>query len=266
MDHRTFQQLAAGDTLEDLGALERLMFAVHARVCLPCRELRSELDTLAGDLSLMAPARRPPAALQASIMAAIGAGAAAAPVSYAAAGAEGIASGSPGIVRRWQLVSAFAAATAVVLAVVAVGLGLMTTQLEHQLAQSLAALDQANAHLEAQTAAVTVALDPAHVTAPLEVEPMAAGASAFVVYRPGTDDSYLMAMDLPPTPADHVYQLWFADASGVHALGTFPFDGEGTFVAPFGITLDGATATMITLERTGGARGTPGPQVLFGEL
>lgn len=266
MDHRAFQQLAAGDTLEDLGPLERVTFAVHARVCRPCRELRGELDALAGDLSLLAPVRRPPAALEASIMAAVGTGAAAAPASYGAAGEAGIASDSPGIVRRWQLVTAFGVATAAVFAIIAVGLGLTSTQLEQELTQSIAALDRANAQLEAQTAAVTVALDPAHITTPLEVEPMAAGASAFVVYRPGTDDSYLMAMDLPPTPIDHVYQLWFADAAGVHALGTFAFDGEGTLVVPFGIALDDATATMITLEPTGGARGTPGPQILFGEL
>ena len=31
-----------------------------------------------------------------------------------------------------------------------------------------------------------------------------------------------MAANLPPTPAGHVYQLWYADTAGVHPLGTTP--------------------------------------------
>ena len=35
----------------------------------------------------------------------------------------------------------------------------------------------------------------------------------------------MISRTLPPTPAGQVYQLWFADAAGVHPLGTFTFDG-----------------------------------------
>jgi hypothetical protein len=87
-----------------------------------------------------------------------------------------------------------------------------------------------------------------------------------VVYVPGTDEAWLVAHGLPATPADHGYQLWFADAAGVHGLGTYSFSGEGTFVAPFAVDLASSKAAMVTLEPVGGAVGDPGPQVVFGEL
>jgi hypothetical protein len=75
-----------------------------------------------------------------------------------------------------------------------------------------------------------------------------------------------MARNLPATPSGHGYQLWYADAAGVHPLQTVSFDGSGTFVAPIGVDLADSTAVMITLEESGGALGAPGPQVVFGEL
>jgi hypothetical protein len=75
-----------------------------------------------------------------------------------------------------------------------------------------------------------------------------------------------MAGQLPAPPAGNVYQLWSADASGVHALATFTCDPSLSCLAPFGTDLSGATAAMITLEPAGGAQGEPGPQVAFGEL
>ena len=70
----------------------------------------------------------------------------------------------------------------------------------------------------------------------------------------------------PPRPRARCISSWSADTAGVHPLGTFTFDGEGTFVAPFGVDLSKAAAAMITIEPTGGATGEPGPQVVFGEL
>lgn len=265
MDHRDLQQLAAGDALGDIGLLERVTLAAHRRTCSSCRELRDDLEQVTGDLGLLAPARRPPMALQGSVMAAINASAASGRV----AGSTDAASrhdAAGGEVRRWQLLGGAAATTAAVLAIVAVGLGVTTARLERDLEQSVAALEGANARLTAQSAAVTIALDPGHVTVTLEAEPMAAGATAYVVYRPGSTAGYLMAMGLPPTPSGHVYQLWYADAAGVHALGTFSYDGEGALVASFGVSLDAATAAMVTLEPAGGATGQPGPEVVFGEL
>jgi hypothetical protein len=111
-----------------------------------------------------------------------------------------------------------------------------------------------------------VVLAPDHATASLAPEPMAAGAEVYVVYRPGTAEAWLMAGNLPATPSGKVYQLWSADTAGVHPLTTFTCDGTHACLAPFGIDLAAAKATMITLEADGGAQGEPGPQVAFGEL
>lgn len=262
MDHRDLQQLAAGEALEDVGRLERVVFAVHRRTCASCRTLRADLDRVTFDLSLIAPARRPPVALQGSVVAAIRA-TAPAPGAQASTGSDAAIGAA---VQRWQVLGGAAMGVAAVLAIVAAGLGVTTVRLEQDLQRSVAALEEASSQLTAQAAAVTVALDPAHVTVALETEPLAAGAAAFVVYRPGSADGYLMATDLPPTAAGQVYQLWIADAAGVHPLGTFTHDGGGAFVAPFGVPLDAATAAMITLEPSGGATGQPGPEVVFGEL
>lgn len=115
-------------------------------------------------------------------------------------------------------------------------------------------------------AAIAVLANPAHVVAPLTPEDPAAGIAAMAVYVPDSTESYVMAIGLAPTPAGEVYQLWSADTAGVHPLGTFTYDGEGAFVAPFGVDLSKAAAAMITIEPTGGATGEPGPQVVFGEL
>ena len=113
---------------------------------------------------------------------------------------------------------------------------------------------------------MAAAMNPEHVTVALESEPLAAGASAVVVFVPGTDSSYVVAQNLPATPSGHGYQLWYADEAGVHPLQTVPYDGNGAFVAPLDVDLASSTAVMITLEESGGAQGEPGEQVVFGEL
>ena len=113
---------------------------------------------------------------------------------------------------------------------------------------------------------MTVAMNPTHVTVALHGEAIAPAAEAAVMFVPGNDTSYVVARNLPATPSGHGYQLWYADAAGVHPLQTVSFDGNGTFVAPVGVDLADSSAVMITLEESGGAQGEPGPQVVFGEL
>ena len=68
------------------------------------------------------------------------------------------------------------------------------------------------------------------------------------------------------TPAGSVYELWAADATGVHPGPTFTCAGTGPCLASFGMDLAGKTAAMITLEPAGGAESQPGPQLVFGQL
>jgi hypothetical protein len=253
-DHADARLLAAGSALDDLDPSERRAYEAHVLGCGSCRSLSWDLDDVLGDLALLAPARRPPDALRRGIMDALRVEPSADIVELRRS------------TRRLRTVSLGAVGLAAALAVVAVGIGARTVELSDAVAANTAALAAAEARLGHQAAAMALVADPAHVTASLHAESLAPTATAVVLYRPGTTDSYLMADRLPATPAGSVYQLWYADAAGVHALGTFTHDGRGPLVVPFGVDLGASAATMVTLEPVGGARGEPGPQVVFGEL
>ena len=151
-------------------------------------------------------------------------------------------------------------------AIAAAGFGARSIALQGDLDRAGTEVAALEARLAGSGAVMAAAMDPGHVTVALHAEPMAPAAAAMVTYVPGTSRAYLVADHLPATPAGHGYQLWYADAAGVHPLQTVPFDGDGAFVAPLGVDLSGAAAVMITLEDEGGATGEPGPQVIFGEI
>ena len=232
-----------------------------------------------GDLALVATPRRPPASLGAAIMTGLGGTLATAPRPLALVDGGAVArperarvgatrTGSTWTARLDRVAAdgRLLAAIAAVLVVSTLALGawgLSTrTQLDRTAAEATRARDLADA--EAGAMAVAMAVD--HRAAALTPEALAPSARASVVYRPGLPEAYLVASGLPATPAGHVYQLWVADAAGVHGLATYHFDGNGPFIAPVGLDLAGRTAVMVTLEPEGGATGEPGPQVVFGTL
>lgn len=266
MDHAALHELAAGGALDDLESDEQRELERHLATCAGCRRLSSDLDDVVGELALAAPMLYPPADLRGNVLAALrdpaGAHLTLVPDAPRPARAHRSArSETVGRIARWGSLAA-----AAVFAIVAVGLAAQNQRLDGEVAAANAALAEAQVQLLARQAAVAVAADPGHVTVGLHAEPVAPAASAVVMFRPGTTEAYLLANHLPATPAGQVYQLWFADAAGVHALGTFHHDGEGPFVAPFGVDLASSAAAMVTLEPEGGAVGDPGPQVVFGEF
>ena len=277
MDHAALRQLTAGAVLDDLDPAEREALDRHLASCPECRLLTRQLDDVLGDLALLAPEIAPPPALLGQVLTAMREPTR---IHLAASGAAALSSGRSGriaappsfgaepasVVRSPRLAVLGSVALAAALGVVAVGLGARTVQLTDDLAEARAAVVAAESRVAARDAVMAVVADPGHVTALLHAEPLAPTADPVVVFRPGTEDAYLMATDLPPTPPGQVYQLWYADAAGVHALGTFHHDGSGAFVAPFEVDLAASTAAMVTLEPEGGAQGDPGPQVIFGEL
>jgi hypothetical protein len=260
MDHRTYRELAAGDALDDLSGGERLRFRLHARWCGACAALRRDLDDTIAMLSLTPVQRPAPDALRAAVLRSI------------ASGSSASTSGAPEVVVLRRQAGRLRAATfatasiAALLAVAVIGLGIRTVSLSDRLATSDADAGALAARVAVQEDAMAVALDPHHATASLDALPAAAGASASVVYAPGSRDAFLVAQHLPATPTGHVYQLWFADDAGVHPLGTFTSDGSGVLVVSFGTDLAGKKAAMVTLEPDGGATGAPGPEMLFGTL
>jgi hypothetical protein len=267
--------LAAGAVLGDLTPDEQAEYDAHRATCIPCRTIEVELDLVLADLALAVPDRVPPPDLLAGIRAAIAEDAGAARQT-----SSGAAERSPRAVpapaapasiesarlRRSQRLVAASLGLAAVLGIVAVGLGVRTTGLQQDLEAASSRVASLESTLASSGSAMTVAMNPSHVTVALHAEPVAPAAEAAVMFLPGSTSSWIVAKNLPPTPEGHGYQLWYADAEGVHGLQTVAFDGEGAFMAPIDADLAEAAAVMITLEPTGGATGEPGPQVVFGEL
>ncbi|MDR3544455.1 MAG: anti-sigma factor [Candidatus Limnocylindrales bacterium] len=281
MDHRVFRELAAGAALDDLEPTETATLAGHLATCATCRRDSIALADVAGLVALAAPARRPPETLRGSVLAAIAAadqpaaprprlvagpsvtGRPDAPVDLAtAAGAARLRASA----RRWRAAGIIAIAASVVLALASGSLIVQNRALDGQLSTAAAERDAAVARLAESSAAMTVVLAPDHETAALQPESLAPSAVAYVVYRPGQKDAWLMATGLPATPSGSVYELWAADATGVHAGPTFTCAASGPCLAQFGMDLRGMSAAMVTLEPAGGAVTEPGPQLVFGNL
>lgn len=255
MDHGPFRELAAGAALGDLTTGERLSFRVHAALCAECAAVERDLDGTLAMLSV-APRQRPaPDGLRAAVLA-----------SVAGIGPTADVDRLRRENRRLRVLTTVGIGAAAVLAIAVVGAGARTATLSDEIASTNASLAAMSARVSDGEAAMAVSLAPGHLSARLGALPSAADAEAVVVYRPGSTDAYLVARGVPATPAGRVYQLWVADDAGVHALGTFSYDGTGVLVVPFGTDLAGKTAAMLTLEPAGGATGAPGPELLFGEL
>jgi len=277
MNHPAFRELAAGAALEDLEPGEAAVLADHLATCESCRRDAVELADVVALVALAAPARRPPASLKRDVMTAIaGADAQPAPAAAGRSGTPARAAQEPidfaaaaaarASARRWRGAGIVGLAAAVVLAVATGALFLDKRDLDGRLATTITQLDAAVARLATDSSAMAVVLAPDHATAVLRPEALAPQAVAYVVYRPGTPEAWLMASGLPATPVGSVYQLWAADASGVHAGPTFTCEAAGPCLVSFGMDLGGKVAAMVTLETIGGAVASPGPQVVFGNL
>ena len=273
--------LAAGAALEDLEPAEAEAWGVHRAGCAECRNLEGDLASVLVDLALAVPERIPPPDLLDAVRRAIGAGAAGAgapvlPSMPAAAGTAAAGTAAPvslddARARREARRGARGPKLAILgmaaaLAIAAVGLGARSIALQGDLDRIGTLVAGLQARLSGSDTVITAAMDPGHVAVALHAEPLAPAAAATVMFVPGTSRAYLVAEGLPATPSGQGYQLWYADAAGVHPLQTVPFDGNGAFVAPLGVDLSAAGAVMITLEDAGGATGDPGPQVVFGQL
>jgi hypothetical protein len=267
--------LTAGAVLDDLEPDERVAYESHRASCASCRSLEVELEHVMLDLALAVPDRLPPPDLLSAVRAAIASEIAAGDPGGAASPAlsepkvvslserRSRSSSSPW---RSRMPLAASLGLAAALGIVAVGLGARGMDLQRQVDMSgarVASLEQALAGVDG---AMTVAIDPGHVSVPLEAEAQAPAAQAAVVYVPGSSASWIVARDLPATRPGSAYQLWYADEAGVHGLQALAYDGTGMFVAPIDADLGHASAVMVTLEPAGGATGEPGPQVVFGEL
>ena len=99
-----------------------------------------------------------------------------------------------------------------------------------------------------------------------------AQARGVMVVPVGGNAPLLAALDLPPLPTDHVYQVWLIVRGRVYSAGTFKVDSTGYAQTRISLpmtpmreiyTID---AVVITVERAGGSPGPTGESVLRGDL
>lgn len=277
--HEAELLLAAGAALDDLAPDERAAYDAHRQGCRVCAVAADELELVLADLALTVAERIPPADLFAGIRLAIAAERAGpgeatpqdAPPARADVDPATAAQPTARVIpfdraraSRRPTLTTLAVAAAV--ALVAVGLGARSLGLQADLDRSQAQVSLLRDQVAAQGGVMAAAMVPGRVTVALHAEPLAPAAAATVVFVPGTEDAWIVADNLPATPAGRAYQLWHADSTGVHPLQWMPYDASGPFVAPLGVALAAGDAVMITLEDAGGAAGDPGPQVVFGEI
>jgi len=277
IDHDAEGLLVAGAALGDLDPFERAALEPHRVTCASCRALEADLDGVLADLALLPEPIAPPAFLLAGIRRGIsGVGGSPAPGTAGdprtppairpgpGRGTAPVIPISAARTQRPPFVVAVGIAAALALAVA--GLGVRSVSLQHDLDQSSAQLEALRTKAGSEAGVVGTALRTGQVTVRLTAQALAPDAAAAVMYVPGTTDAWVVADRLPATPVGRGYELWYADAAGVHGLATVAFDGTGPFIAPLGVDLALGKAVMITLEDAGGATGDPGPQVVFGAL
>jgi hypothetical protein len=266
------QLLAAGAAVGDLDAAESATWASHRSECGGCRRLEGDLALVLVDLALVVPERVPPPDLLDAVRRSIRAGEGAPVDAAASADAVGTVPVPIDEARarrtarqgtRGQRLAILGIAASLALAV---GLGARSLALQRDIDQAGAMVAGLETRLAGQDAVIAAAMDPGRVAVALHAEALAPAAVATVMFVPGAGPAYLVADRLPATPSGQVYQLWYADAGGVHPLQAVTFDGKGAFIAPLEVDLSTADAVMITLEDAGGVIGDPGPQVVFGEL
>jgi len=255
------EQFAEDLALYALGALddaERQKLEEHLEACASCRR---ELELLRGDLSLLAlttAGAKPPARARQRLMSAI-------------AAEPRLPVGAPAPERRqrsWWTASGWSAlGWAVAVALVLVGIGLLwqNSTLHQNLASLRAQLADQGSKLEQANQTVATLLDPEAI----KIELVAVGNKpqprGKAIYQRRNRNLIFFASNLPPLPAEKIYELWLFPANGGApiAAGLFKPDARGsaTVVNPPLPEAVEAKNFAVTLEPESGShespRGTP---------
>jgi anti-sigma-K factor RskA len=268
----THEQIAEDLALYALGSLEgaeRQALEKHLEGCASCRR---ELELLRGDcsrLALSAAGPKPPARARQRLMSAIAneprlSGAGAAPASERAQPSE--------ISPPWRTNFGRAAlgwVVAVALALVCFGLLWQNSTLQRDVAslraQFQAQLDDQGSKLEQANEVVATLLDPEAT----KIELVAVGNKpqprGKAIYQRRNRNLIFFASNLPPLPAERIYELWLFPAHGGApiAAGLFKPDAWGSATVVNPPLPEGVEATnfAVTLEPESGShespRGTP---------
>jgi len=256
--HEQFAEDLALHALGSLDGSERDALQKHLEECASCR---SELELLRGDLSLLAltaAGPKPPARARERLMSAI---AREPRLPMAASASEPkqrswwASFGWPGL--RW--------ASAVALVLVGIGLLWQNSTLLRNLASERARFTDQESKLRQANEVVATLLDPDAT----RIELVAAGNKpqprGKAIYQRRTRNLIFFASNLPPLPAEKIYELWLFPANGGPPIpaGLFKPDARGSATVvnpplPQGVE---AKNFVVTLEPDSGShespRGTP---------
>ena len=226
MDRRTVTHDEAlddlpGYLLDDLEPERLAALETHLAGCPACRLEHDQLALLLGELGTLAPPVAPPPALRARLLAALDSGEPAlspAPVVSSPAPdrrAVGAAGAAPRLIRLSRR-PLLAVAAVLLLALVP------SLVLYRDLAQTRARLGSA----EAQTEQVREVLSRPAASIPLVADSATDAYGTLYIGESGRD-AVMLVDELPPTPADHVYQVWLVQGGVRTSAGLFTVNQEG---------------------------------------
>lgn len=234
---------AGAYVLDALEPEERVSFESHLRTCESCRLEVAELRAVVDVLPLAVDTVEPPSALKGRIIDAITDEGQARPVLTALPG------GVPARERvRRPRITRFEAALGLVAAVIIAGLGIWNAQLQNQInGQKNGVAYQQNINRAILSgAAVTQLAATTH-----------SSAQAALVQPKNGGSPYLIVGNLPPTPSNKVYELWYMRGSSPTGVKVFTYSGSEAVVVPLTKPTTSYTNAAITLER--GPNGSPKP-------
>ena len=261
-DHDVFREQAALYALGALEDSERAAFEVHAFSCAECTAEVRSLLSVAGVLAQTVPQYDPPPGLRDRVLKS----------QAAVSRTEPPAKRSDWALAPW-LSAAAALAIAVGLGAYAASLRTRVAGLEGQLREALVRIDASEQQTVAARRLVASLQTPlAVLTAPdvkrfdLKGEQAAPQAAARAFWSRARGLVFT-GSQLPPLPADKIYQLWVLTAQPAPiSAGLLMPDQNGFVTTSFDTpsTIPEPVAVAVTLERTGGVPSPTGAMYLRG--
>jgi anti-sigma-K factor RskA len=257
-EHEQFAEDLALYALGALDGVERQTLEKHLEGCASCRR---ELELLRGDASLLALSTagpKPPARSRQRLMAAIA----------AEPHMPVVVSASERPKYSWRSAFGWPAVrwgAAVALVVVCIGLMRQNSTLQQHVDSLRAQFADRGIKLEEANQTVATLLDPEAT----KIELVAAGSKpqprGKAIYRQRNRNLIFFASNLPPLPAEKIYELWLfpADGGAPIAAGLFKPDARGSATVVNPPLPEGVAAKnfVVTLEPESGSheapRGTP---------
>ncbi|MBI4328281.1 MAG: anti-sigma factor [Chloroflexi bacterium] len=265
MDCQEAQELLAAYALGSLPEEEGSLLLDHVRGCVACQGILLEDHEVLARLALMEPTQlaTPPPDLFDRILESIG-------TQESAPRREGRPGSVPlGSPFSWRsLVPRPITALAVtplilLLAALAAGVFLLAARVGQAERDAQALVLQT----ESQRELLRLAAAPGAARLDLSGTGEAPRAWGRLIFEPAKEEAAFLAMNLPPSPAGRVYQLWLVWGDQRADGGTFTVSPDGRVEvlvkAPW--AMEKCEAAGVTLEPLGGSKEPTGPRMLRGE-